>query len=201
MARADFRLNTYLGGTTIPFNGKAEEGGGITEEGLLYPSFAADIDSGGTTVDAVFNCVDDEEFSVGDRVSFWWASGVSREHGGTVTVSAANQVTVTGFDGALPIDTTSGKLTKVTEFSTAFDGDDLACIAASCDAAAVFLIREAINLNTSIDLVAGLPWWWMEDMGFTNPVASDDIAFLAFVMYDAVGTEKVKIGIVLDDET
>ena len=92
-------------------------------------------------------------------------------------------------------------MVKETKIEVVFAGNDLSAVAAYCEAAATVNFWELGASKLAVDLTAGVSYYWIENGGFTNPLAGDDIDEVSFVMYEADGDEVVKFALLQDNVT
>ena len=201
--KATAKVDAIIFGKRYSIDREVEEEGVIKHESVLNTwipseSLAAvgiDIGFGGgteSTFSGTFAAFDDDTYTVGDRVTFFYNGGVDKVVGGLVSDEGANFVRVTGADTNFPAEETVGYLFKDTSIDVSFEGDDLECFAVYCEAAATVTFWASDVSKLAIDLTAGQSYFWMKNTGYTNPLAGESITEVGFVMYGAVGTEVCK---------
>jgi len=203
--KAWFNLKAKFQQFSVQLGMRAEEEGAIMQDALMVDNTNTGvIDSGGGTTTAVIDTVESEyPFEVDDMISVYWPLGVGTNviHG-YVSARGSYTVTVESYSGNFPIDDTDVDLIQQTEIAAEFDGDNLAAIAASCSEAASLNFVDTTTLQlATVELTAGLPWCWIEGMGYTNPLAGKTVDKIGFVQYYPAGTELCKLALLHDNVT
>lgn len=195
--RATVDASANIFGHRYRINQVAEEEGGSIHDSVLNVGYAATQTAGSGGADGTFTVVDDEKFSVGDIVTFYYDSGSSKIYGGIVISAADNEVMANGFQGALPANSTAGTLVKETSIVSVFEGDNLSCFAAYSEIAASLIFYSlGDSALFTVEITALSAYYWIESGGFTNPLAGDSVARVSFVAYAATGIEIVKLGLI-----
>ena len=199
--KAWFDLKAKFQTFSVQLGMRAEEEGAITQDVLMVVNYTnGHINTGGTTQTAViYGLTDEYPFEVGDMVSAYWDAEVIH---GYVSARDSFEVTIVSYSGNFPADETSVTIFQQTEIAVEFDGDNLAALAASCSEAASlnFVYGTTLQLAT-VELTAGLPWCWIEGMGYTNPLAGRTVDKIGFVQYYPAGTELCKLALLHDNVT
>jgi len=114
-----------------------------------------------------------------DKVDVYWAGG--RRYGMTVSSVDGNNVTVgtdaghVGNGDAFPAQDTAVVITEQVVIDLEIDGDALVCIAAGADQRAHLEFHDGVTTSIAAAEIpaAGESWSWVEDSGYTNPLAGD----------------------------
>ncbi len=204
MATARFNLTGSIGGASADLEPKAEEDGTITQEGTLNAGHDGTVFSGGGTGTTVFDfdTADEEDnYAEGDYVALYWGTTNYLTDCIITNVDTVDhRVTFTdGGGGGTPANTTVCRIVKQTAFSLDFTGSEVVAFAVLIPTG---LTRGSLSFwdsgveDTHRVLVAAVPFWWVEDMGFANPMITYTPDEISFSTYDAVGTERVKFALV-----
>lgn len=200
----------YIGNGRITFGQKADEEGAIAQNVLMVSNYdvSGDVLSGGGTTSCVIDDLATEyPFEVNDMVSVYWpttgnGTAYSSVIHGYVSARASYNITVGSYSGNFPANTTPVAVVQQTEIAAEFDGDNLAAIAASCSEAASLNFVDGTTLQlATVTLTAGVPWFWIEDTGYTNPLASKTVDKIGFVQLFPTGTELCKLALLHDNVT
>lgn len=208
MASARFDLSAYVGGSKVKFKGKADESGGINDIGTTNIGYTCTIDSGGEsdTVVIQMDTVDDEQnFTAGDEVYFFWGALYTNSIIGNVDSvnDGADQVTISFDFNTPPVNATAGLLVKSTVVEFDFTGSNLACIAMLANMVNSKFTTFDTNYAGAITSYkiedVNAPWFWLENMGFTNPFAGTTPTFITVATPSATETGTYKLAAVLDN--
>ena len=189
---------------------RAEEEGAIMQDALMVVDIHSDgaIDAGGGTTQCIVDGIADEySFEVDDMVSVYWNAGANVIHGwisemNPIAATDPYAVTIDSYSGNFPAGETAVTIVQQTEIAAEFDGDNLAALAASCSEAASLNFVDGTTLQlATLELTAGLPWSWIEGMGYTNPFAGKTVDKIGFVQYNPAGTELCKLALLHDNVT
>ena len=201
--KAWFDLKAKFQTFSVQLGMRAEEEGAITQDVLMVTNNQSGyIDTGGASTHCTVDGFTAEfPFEVDDMVSVYWDSGAEVIHG-YVSARSSYGATIDSYSGDFPVEDTLVYIMQQTEIPTEFDGDNLAAIAASCSEAASLNFVDTTTLQlATVELTAGLPWCWIEGMGYTNPLAGKTVDKIGFVQYNPAGTELCKLALLHDNVT
>ncbi len=199
MGSANLIGNVNISGLGFPLDITVTDEGSILQEVTVPKAWAGNLSTRTNATDGVFSTDETHDLDVGDFFDFYFADGVAYDC--EVTVEDGDTITFTGAKGtdgdsgdALPLAAVTGQVGERKEINTDFDGDDISCIAASCLARSHLAIVETTggeNVILTQDIPAGQGWFWIEGMGFTNPLDSTDD--VDYVWVSQAGTDAARI--------
>ena len=203
--KAKVDISSYIFGRRYRTKQSAEDEGSSKHDSVLNAVTGigpTTISGGGGTADATLGGIwADDIFVIGERVTFYYDSGGSKTVGALVSAESQNNVALVGADTNFPANATEGVLVKDTSIDITFEGNDLKCFAVYCDAAATVTFWASDVSKLAVDLTAGISYYWIENGGFTNPLAGESIDEVSFVIYEADGDEIVKFALLQDNVT
>lgn len=203
--KASVKCSATISGKVFEIDQFTEDEGASTHDSVLNAATGTGpttINGGGGTADVTLGGIwADDTFVIGERVTFYYDSGGSKTVGALVSAESQNNVALVGADTNFPANATEGVLVKDTSIDITFEGNDLKCFAVYCDAAATVTFWASDVSKLAVDLTAGISYYWIENGGFTNPLAGESIDEVSFVIYEADGDEIVKFALLQDNVT
>ncbi len=194
MATATINTVGQLGGLVIRGTAERTADGGQAHEIPLWPGSAGtlgtrtDDDTGTITIGG-----SGHGLASGDVVDVYWSGGMRYGMDGTVS---SNAITIDGGAGDnLPAEDTTVVVTKQTEITSDFDGDELQAIAAGCDQRAHLRFYNGATYPWDLELAAGGMARWLADQGITNPLTGDAVTTIyASSDWTGLGSELIVNG-------
>jgi len=194
MALGQISGNVQLAGLAMNLDVSRTQEGQISQDPILHKGFVGslttrtDDDTGVVTV-ASHDILDT------DYVDIYWDGGVA--YGGDVTAKTGTTIDVDLLSGDnLPDVSTAVIISKRTQIAIAFDGDDLAMIAAYSASRGHIVFETSVPADIhNVELLAGDAWYWVSGMGWTNDLAGDPVAFVQATTADTDDDTQLLIGV------
>lgn len=140
--------------------------------------------------------------STGDTIDiFWVASGVLKcAYGATVGTVVGTSVPFTGASGdVLPAVDSAVTADVVVEINVDFDGDDAKIVILQSNRQGHFDFQDSGDASLEQDkLEANEPWFYVSDLGYTNPLAGNPVDALLLSNKDSANAATVKLGVLYD---
>ncbi len=117
----------------------------------------------------------DHGIETADTIDIYWSGGA--QYDVTVGTVSGTSVPITGGTGpALPAQATAVTASEQQVIDLQFDGDDINMLAIYCANDARVSFFEGATNEFSIDIEGGEVWFYADDAGWTNPLASEDVS-------------------------
>jgi len=207
MPTATISIIGSVGGVTVQGSVSRTEEGQISQEVSLPAADAGTLttrtsDTAGTlTMDDANHGI-----STGEVIDIFWTDANGNQkcaYGATVGTVTGTSVPFTGASGdALPAVDSSVTADVVVEANVDFDGDDLAIILLASNRAGHFDFQDSgsVSLHQAV-LLAGEPWLWFSDMGYSNPLSGNPVDKLFLTNADSSNSATVKLGLLYSSVT
>ena len=203
---------TALGTVTIagmgfPFNISVTDEGSILQDVTVEKGYDGDTVSGtGTKAGRVDTDTAIPDITTDDYVDIYWDGGVLY-NADVSAVANDNEITfldTNGLGDNLPADGTPVVISVRSLIVTEFLGTDVSCLAASCsgDRCHISYVDNA-NPTTAaelhaVDIAAAEGWFWIEGMGFTNPITGDTVSAIYVSTSDVGADQTFSVGVLYD---
>lgn len=140
-------------------------------------------------------------FATSDVLDVFWTGtdGLLKCRYGMTATVATNAVTIDGGAGDnLPTTTTALKVSKTVTADLDFTPEIATALLVGCqrDVSVRFMVSSVVAL--AVLLPAAEVYSWFSALGVTNPLGSDDITHLLLSNGDSAGTNRVRLGVLLD---
>lgn len=198
--------NVNIAGMGFPINISVTDEGAITQEVTVPKAWAGNLSTRSSATAGIITTDDTHDLDVGDFFDFYFSGGVAYDC--EVTVEDGSTITFTGAKGAdgdsgdaLPLSTATGQVGERKEINIDFDGDDASCVSVSCLARSHAAFVESTggeNVLLARDIPAGQGWFWIDGMGFTNPLAGDPVDYVWVSQAGIDAARIVSVGVLYD---
>ena len=202
VARLDGGVN--IAGMGFPIHISVSDEGGIGQEVTVPKAYAGNLSTRTSATAGVFTTTSTHNLDVGDFFDFYFADGVA--YNCEVTVETDTTITFTGGTGtdgdggeALPLATTTGQVGERKVITTAFLGTAVSAVAAYCSVGRghIAFIDTAVA-ELTVDIADGEGWFWIEGLGYANPITGDDIDEIWVSTADTIADRTFYVGVQYD---
>ena len=206
MGTAKLDGNVSIAGMGFPVHISVEDEGGIGQQVTVPMAYAGTVKSGGGTTDGVIEGVAlTTTITAADNVDVYWVDAAGDPqivYGGDVSDVTDDEITcggVTAFSGNLPANGYAVIIAARKVVTTAFLGTDVSAIAASCSVGRshIAFIDTAVA-ELAVDIANGEGYFWIEGLGYANPITGDDIDEIWVSTADITSDQTFSIGILYD---
>jgi hypothetical protein len=199
MSAGSITLAINLPGLSINLAHAASGTGMILREKTIPKGQAGTLDTRTDDNTGVVGLSAGHGIVTGNKVDVSWSGGVRRGMDATVS---GNNVTVDGGAGdVLPAQTTAVVVSKCVDIDTDFLGNLLKILTASADQNTFLDFQDAggVALITGgWSLATGVPQYWYDGSGVTNPLAGDAVANIRASNSETDADATLKIGVFYD---
>jgi len=206
MGTAKLDGNVSIAGMGFPVHISVEDEGGIGQQVTVPMAYAGTVKSGGGTTDGVIEGVAlTTTITAADNVDVYWVDAAGDPqivYGGDVSDVTDDEITcggVTAFSGNLPANGYAVIIAARKVVTTAFLGTAVSAVAAYCSVGRghIAFIDTAVA-ELTVDIADGEGWFWIEGLGYANPITGDDIDEIWVSTADTIADRTFYVGVQYD---
>lgn len=196
MSSASISGNVQLAGMAMSLTATRSGEGEISQQPTLPKAWAGTLTTRTNDTDGIITTTLEHDVTTDDFITIFWAEGIA--YYADVSAVGANTITfdTTTLGDVLPAQDYVVIAGAEVTIDTDFDGDLVKIIAATCPARAhlEFYDTGPAELH-EIELLAGQAWFWVSDLGWTNPLTGDPVDKIYAACADITAGQMLKLGV------
>ncbi len=201
MGSASLVANVNIAGMGFPVSFSESDEGAILQEVTVPKGYAGVTTSGvGTRAGVVTSTNSSPTITDSDFVDIYWDGGVL--YGCNVSDVTAGAITFADGNAGgdvLPANGTVMVVSVRKDITVAFEGGDASALAASCTSGRCYIaFLESGSEHFAVDIANKQGWFWMESMGFANPIDGDTIDEIWVSTADITADQQFTVGVLYD---
>ena len=204
MGTASLDGGVNIAGMGFPIHISTDDEGSIHQEVIVPMAYAADTTTGETTKAGTITCDDTPSITDADWVDIYWDGGVLYNADvSDVTGEVVTILDTQGLGDNLPDNGTPCIIAVSKDITTAFLGTDVSALAAYCNPSRCHIAycdgaRAAATEHLAVDIEAGEGWFWIEGLGFLNPITGNPIDHIFVSTTNIAADQTFHVGVQYD---